>query len=90
MSKKGRNRRRNKNKKTKINKEFTVISKGIDENCDLITAKENYSIFGSKDFLFIKKIRYKCRKLNNSFYSITTPNEKTVIITKNLFERIFV
>ena len=85
-----RNRRRNRNRKKESYLQKLIRVSNL--KADIITAKEDYYINGkSNSPLFIKNLKYECIKLNDDFYKITYPaNNKSVVITTNLFTEIFI
>ena len=78
MSKKSR--KKNLNKK-EANKKQVIFQKK--SNIDY-SISENY-----KDYLFLKNYTYNCRKINEYFYEVTILSGKKIIITSNLFKKVF-
>jgi len=85
IKKRKRRRRRKKKSKNTITEKFKVNFVATKK----LHANETYYINGDYNkVLFVVNYKYTCNKINDDFYSIEIPS-KNVIISKNLFERIF-
>lgn len=83
-------RRRRKRNKRRLKNNLSLKCYN-DKRYDLITAKENYFLSDNPlNVLFYKNFRYRVEKINDDFYSVVSPNNKRVIITKELFTRVFI